>query len=104
MPNASPPPDPSADPDVPGSKSDIEALLHPHVRVALATWPQIDPAVEAIVNQVHDAEKLLAAQMRDSLAHFELTIEEFKVLIALRVGPANARLAMPGAARSRRGP
>lgn len=87
MPNASPPPKPPTAPDAPGSKSEIEALLHPHVRVALATWPQIDPTVEAIVNQLHDAEKLLGAQMRDSLAHFELTIEEFKVLMALVSGP-----------------
>lgn len=87
MPKASPPPEPSTAHDSPASKSEIEALLHPHVRVALATWPQIDPSVEAIVNQVHDAEKLLAAQMRDSLAHFELTIEEFKVLMALVSGP-----------------
>ncbi len=87
MPNASPEPEPSTAPAASGSKSETEALLHPHVRVALATWPQIDPLVEAIVNQVHDAEKLLAGQMRDSLAHFQLTIEEFKVLMALVSGP-----------------
>ena len=32
-----------------------EDRLHPRVRMALATWPQIDPAVEAIVNQIGDA-------------------------------------------------
>jgi len=32
-----------------------EERLHPHVRMALATWPQIDPAVEAIVNRRRDA-------------------------------------------------
>jgi DNA-binding MarR family transcriptional regulator len=71
----------------PHLRPDIEAALHPDVRVALATWPQIDPQVEAIVNQIHDADKLLEAQMRDSLALFELTIEEFKVLMALASGP-----------------
>jgi DNA-binding MarR family transcriptional regulator len=64
-----------------------EERLHPHVRMALATWPQIDPAVEAIVDQIHDVDKLLGAEMRDSLAHFGLTIEEFKVLMALQPGP-----------------
>jgi hypothetical protein len=39
------------------------------VRLALATWPQIDPAVEAIVNQIHDVDKLLGAEMRERLAH-----------------------------------
>jgi DNA-binding MarR family transcriptional regulator len=64
-----------------------EERLHPHVRMALATWPQIDPAVEAIVNQIHDVDKLLGAEMRESLAHFGLTVEEFKVLLALQPGP-----------------
>src|ERR1700722_17372558 len=64
-----------------------EERLHPHVRMALATWPQIDPAVEAIVNQIHDVDKLLGAEMRESLAHFGLTVEEFKVLMALQPGP-----------------
>ena len=99
MPNASPPPEPPdasaapaapahpEPPEPPEPRSDLEARLHPHVRIALATWPQIDPAVEAIVNQIHDADKLLAAQMRESLAHFGLTIEEFKVLLTLAAGP-----------------
>jgi DNA-binding MarR family transcriptional regulator len=64
-----------------------EDRLHPHVRMALATWPQIDPAVEAIVNQIHDVDKLLGAEMRESLARFGLTVEEFKVLMALQPGP-----------------
>jgi DNA-binding MarR family transcriptional regulator len=78
-------PDPPADER--GLGPDAEANLHPHVRVALATWPQIDPAVEAIVNQIHDVDKLLGAEMRESLAHFGLTVEEFKVLMALQPGP-----------------
>ncbi len=64
-----------------------EDRLHPHVRMALATWPQIDPAVEAIVNQIHDVDKLLGAEMRESLTRFGLTVEEFKVLMALQPGP-----------------
>jgi DNA-binding MarR family transcriptional regulator len=64
-----------------------EERLHPHVRMALATWPQIDPAVEAIVNQIHNADKLFGAEMRENLEHVNLTLEEFKVLIELRPGP-----------------
>jgi DNA-binding MarR family transcriptional regulator len=64
-----------------------EERLHPHVRMALATWPQIDPAVEAIVNQIGDANKRLMTEMRESLGHVGLTLEEFKVLMELRGGP-----------------
>lgn len=64
-----------------------EERLHPRTRMALATWPQIDPAVEAIVNQIHDANRALTAEMRESLAHVGLTMEEFKVLMELRGGP-----------------
>ncbi len=70
-----------------GLGPDAEARLHPNVRLALATWPQIDPAVEAIVTQIHDAHELLRAEMRASLAHVGLTMEEFKVLMALQRGP-----------------
>jgi DNA-binding MarR family transcriptional regulator len=63
-----------------------EERLHPRVRMALATWPEIDPAVEAIVNQIGDANKLLMGEMRESLAHVGLTVEEFKVLMELRGG------------------
>ena len=55
--------------------------------MALATWPQIDPAVEAIVTQIHDADGLLRDEMRESLDHVGLTMEEFKVLMELRSGP-----------------
>jgi DNA-binding MarR family transcriptional regulator len=64
-----------------------EERLKPHVRMALATWPQIDPAVEAIVNQIGDAHRYLTTEMRESLAHVGLTLEEFKVLMELRAGP-----------------
>jgi DNA-binding MarR family transcriptional regulator len=70
-----------------GLAPDAEARLHPNVRLALATWPQIDPAVEAIVTQIHDAHELLRDEMRASLAHVGLTMEEFKVLMALQRGP-----------------
>jgi DNA-binding MarR family transcriptional regulator len=65
----------------------VEATLRPEVRLALATWPQIDPAVEAILVQLHDAERILLAQMRESLAHVGLTMEEFKVVMSLAAGP-----------------
>ena len=61
--------------------------LSPETRLALATWPQIDPTIESIVNRIAAAYKLLDNQMRDSLGHVGLTKEEFKVLIALHAGP-----------------
>jgi DNA-binding MarR family transcriptional regulator len=64
-----------------------EARLDPHIRLALATWPQIDPAVEGIVTRIGKAERLLDGEMRVSLAHVGLTREEFKVLIELHSGP-----------------
>ena len=64
-----------------------EARLDPHVRLALATWPQIDPAVEGIVTRIGTAERLLDAEMKVSLEHVGLTREEFKVLIELHAGP-----------------
>ena len=57
------------------------------MRLALATWPQIDPAVEGIVTRIGKAERLLGAEMQRSLAHVGLTREEFKVLIELHSGP-----------------
>jgi DNA-binding MarR family transcriptional regulator len=64
-----------------------QAQLDPHVRLALATWPQIDPAVEGIVTRIAKASRHLDAEMRASLAHVGLTKEEFKVLIELKAGP-----------------
>lgn len=64
-----------------------EARLDPHVRLALATWPQIDPAVEGIVTGIEKASRQLEAEMRASLAHVGLTKEEFKVLMELHPGP-----------------
>lgn len=61
--------------------------LDPHVRLALATWPQIDPVVEGIVNRIGKAHRHLDAEMRASLDHVGLTKEEFKVLIQLLAGP-----------------
>jgi DNA-binding MarR family transcriptional regulator len=83
--SGAPTPVPPADERGLGPKA--EASLHPHVRLALATWPQIDPAVEAIVNQIHDVDKLIGAEMRESLSQVSLTVEEFKVLMALQPGP-----------------
>lgn len=69
------------------SASDDRTDLSPETQLALATWPQIDPSVESIVNRISDAYHLLDDQMRDSLSHVGLTKEEFKVLIALHSGP-----------------
>jgi DNA-binding MarR family transcriptional regulator len=70
-----------------GLTAESEARLDPHVRLALATWPQIDPAVEGIVTRIGKAERLLDSEMQRSLAHVGLTREEFKVLIELHSGP-----------------
>jgi DNA-binding MarR family transcriptional regulator len=70
-----------------GLAPEDEARLDPHVRLALATWPQIDPGVEGIVTRIGEAERLLDGEMQASLAHVGLTKEEFKVLIALHPGP-----------------
>ncbi len=71
----------------PGLTPESAARLDPHVRLALATWPQIDPAVEGIVTRIGKAERLLLAEMKASLAHVGLTREEFRVLIELISGP-----------------
>jgi DNA-binding MarR family transcriptional regulator len=70
-----------------GLTPEDQARLDPHVRLALATWPQIDPAVEGIVTRVAKAGRQLDAEMRASLAHVGLTKEEFKVLMELHAGP-----------------
>jgi DNA-binding MarR family transcriptional regulator len=70
-----------------GLTPENEARLDPDVRLALATWPQIDPAVEGIVTRIGKAERLLDSETQRSLAHVGLTREEFKVLIELHAGP-----------------
>jgi DNA-binding MarR family transcriptional regulator len=70
-----------------GLTPEDQARLDPHVRLALATWPQIDPAVEGIVTRIAKASRQLDAEMRTSLAHVGLTKEEFKVLMQLHAGP-----------------
>ena len=70
-----------------GLTPDDEARLDPHVRLALATWPQIDPAVEGIVTRIARASRQLDAEMRASLDEVGLTKEEFKVLLELYAGP-----------------
>ena len=70
-----------------GLTPEDQARLDPHVRLALATWPQIDPAVEGIVTRIAKASRLLDAEMRAGLAHVGLTKEELKVLMQLHSGP-----------------
>ena len=70
-----------------GLAPEDQARLDPHVRLALATWPQIDPAVEGIVTRIANANRQLDAEMRASLAHVGLTKEELKVLMQLHAGP-----------------
>jgi DNA-binding MarR family transcriptional regulator len=70
-----------------GLTPEDEARLDPHVQMALATWPQIDPVVEAIVTGIAKAQTQLDKEMQDNLASVGLTKEEFKVLIELHAGP-----------------
>jgi DNA-binding MarR family transcriptional regulator len=74
-------------PDDRGLTPEDQDRLDPHVRLALATWPQIDPAVEGIVTGIGRASRQLDAEMRAGLAHVGLTKEEFKVLMELHSGP-----------------
>ena len=57
-----------------------------HVRLALATWPHIDPEVEGIVVRIARAADLLDRATRATLSRVGLTKEEFKVLCALHAG------------------
>jgi DNA-binding MarR family transcriptional regulator len=70
-----------------GLTPEDQAQLDPHIRLALATWPQIDPAVEGIVTRISKASRQLDGEMRASLARVGLTKEEFKVLMQLHAGP-----------------
>ncbi len=63
----------------PESDADLDA----QVRLALATWPQIDPDVEAIVMGIAKAAGYLDHAAQATLSRVGLTKEEFKVLCAL---------------------
>jgi DNA-binding MarR family transcriptional regulator len=67
-----------------------DADLDAHVRLALATWPQIDPEVEGIVTRIAKADRYLARAALPSLNQVGLTKEEFKVLICLHTGGAQS--------------
>lgn len=71
----------------PGLAPEDENRLDPHTRLALATWPQIDPVVEAIVTRVGRAYRHLDAEMRAGLDEVGMTKEEFKVVMELHAGP-----------------
>ena len=70
-----------------GLTPEDEQRLGATARLAIATWPQIDPVVESIVTGIGRAERLLDGEMKRSLDHVGLTKEEFKVLIELHGGP-----------------
>jgi DNA-binding MarR family transcriptional regulator len=71
----------------PGIDPEDAAALDPHVQLALAIWPQIDPAVEAIVTRIDKVERLLDGEMQRSLSEVGLTMEEGKVLLELSREP-----------------
>jgi DNA-binding MarR family transcriptional regulator len=58
-----------------------------HVASACAKWPEIDPQVEGIVVRIGRIDRLIDKTAMANLARFELTREEFKVLISLHNGP-----------------
>jgi DNA-binding MarR family transcriptional regulator len=66
--------------------AEVDADLDAHLRLALATWPQIDPEVEGIVTRIAKAARHLDDAAQASLGRVGLTKEEFKVLCAL--GPS----------------
>jgi DNA-binding MarR family transcriptional regulator len=63
--------------------AETDADLDAQVRLALATWPQIDPDVEAIVIGIAKAAGYLDHAAQATLGRVGLTKEEFKVLCAL---------------------
>ncbi len=73
--------------DESGLTAEDAEQLDDDIRLALATWPQLDPGVEAIVTRIGEAEQMLDAEMKRSLDHVGLTKEEVKVLFALHRGP-----------------
>ena len=52
----------------------------------MATWPQIDPEVEAIVTRIVKAQRVIDREALANLARVGLTKEEFKVLLNLQQG------------------
>jgi len=65
---------------------ELDADVEAQVRLALATWPSIDPDVEGIVTRVAKAAGYLDQAARASLDRVGLTKEEFKVLCSLHSG------------------
>ena len=62
---------------------DFDADLEAQLRLALATWPQIDPEVEGIVLRIAKAASYLDHAAQATLTRVGLTKEEFKVLCGL---------------------
>ncbi len=58
-----------------------------HAVSAAAKWPVIDPEVEGIVVRIDKIDRLIDKTAMVNLARFDLTHEEFKVLISLHKGP-----------------
>jgi DNA-binding MarR family transcriptional regulator len=62
---------------------EVDVDLEAHLRLALATWPQIDPEVEGIVTRIAKAAVHFDNAAQATLQRVGLTKEEFKVLCAL---------------------
>ena len=58
-----------------------------HVESAVAKWPEIDPDVEGIVSRIGKIDRLIDRTATVNLGRFDLTHEEFKVLMSLHNGP-----------------
>jgi DNA-binding MarR family transcriptional regulator len=76
------PPTDDAPPGSPSTELDVD--IEAHIRLALATWPEIDPEVEGIVTRIAKANRFFDTEARATLARGGTTKEEFKVLLALR--------------------
>jgi len=68
----------------------VDVAEHPeldaYLRVVRATFPQIDPLIEEILVLLEQANKYIEGVCHANMHHVGLTKEEFKVLIALRIG------------------
>jgi DNA-binding MarR family transcriptional regulator len=66
--------------------AELDADLDAQLRLALATWPQIDPDVEGIVTRIARAARYLDNAAQARLRRLGLTKEEFKVVCSLHAG------------------
>jgi len=57
-----------------------------HIESAITKWAEIDPEVEGIVSRIDKIDRLIDRTATVNLGRFDLTHEEFKVLLSLHNG------------------